>query len=242
MNVPEREIKFAAKTGFLTRRMWEDFFADGTPSWRRRLWKHFLMRGFFRHHPSSLARDVLVLNRRHPLVVSLVGDEISTAPFVSQLEHDETIARIVLELSRAGIVQSFVTEMELKRVPSGGRRFVDGSALVKYPDAIVTIGGPFANVRIALELELSRKNPKRYRQCLDTYATRQDVDRVVFIARSGIIFSSLKRAMRETYYPDFERPIGFGQLDEWKKNPAVAAIEFTDHKTTMSALHGDVAA
>lgn len=237
MNVPEREIRFAAKTGFLSKRLWEAFFAGGTPSWNRRLWKHFVGRGFFLEHPSALVRDVLVLRRRHPVVMGMVGDEISAAPIAWQYEHDETVAGILLELVRAGIVQSFVTEAELKRLQIGGRRFVESASRVKYPDAIVTVGGPSASVRIALELELSRKDPKRYRQCLDAYASRRDVDRVIFIARAGIVFESLKRAMRETYYPDWERPIGFSKLDDWKKNPLTAAIEFSESKTTMAAIH-----
>jgi hypothetical protein len=237
MNVPEREIRFAAKTGFLSKRLWDEFFADGSPSWNRRLWKHFIKRDFFLEHPSDFARDVLVLNRKNPVVMSIVGEEISPAPLAWQFEHDETVARILLGLLRAGIVQSFVTEIELKRVHESERRFGGHAARVKYPDAIVTIGGPSASHRVALEVELSRKSPARYRQCLDTYAARRDVDRVIFIARAGIIFASLKRAMRETYYPDWERPIGFGQLDEWKRNPAAAIIQFSESETSMTALH-----
>lgn len=242
INVPEREIRFAAKTGFLSKRLWVEFFVAGTPSWNRRLWKQFVSRGLFRPHPSALARDVLVLNRRSPVVVSIVGDEISSAPFVSQLEHDEVAARILLELMRAGIVQSFVAEAEQKRIPNGERRLAGYTAREKYPDAIVTIGGPSASLKVALELELTRKDPKRYRQCLDIYATRRDVDRVIFIARPGIIFESLKRAMRETYYPDWERPIGFGQLDEWKQSPATAPIQFSEGETTLIAIQKKLAA
>lgn len=241
-NVPEREIRFAAKTGFLSKRLWETFFAGGTPSWKRRQWKHFVARGYFLEHPSDSVHETLVLFRKNPVVMSIVGDEISAAPIAWQYEHDETIAGILLELLRAGVIQSFVTEAELKRLQVGGRRFVESSAREKYPDAILTIGGPTASVRIALELELSRKDPKRYRQCLDAYASRKDVDRVIFIARAGIVFESLKRAMRETYYPDWERPIGFGQLDDWKKNPLTAAIQFSESKTTMSAIHEGLAA
>ena len=65
---------------------------------------------------------------------------------------------------------------------------------------------------------------------------------MIFVARAGIVFESLKRAMRETYYPDWERPIGFGQLDDWKKNPLTAAIQFSESKTTMSAIHEGLAA
>lgn len=242
MNVPEREIRFAAKTGFLSKRLWAEFFIEGTPSWNRRLWKQFVSRGFFRPHPSTLARDVLVLNRKSPVVMSIVGDEISSAPYVSQLEHDEMAAHILLELMRAGIVQSFITEAEQKRIPNGERRISGYAERLKYPDAIVTIGGPSATIRVALELELSRKDPKRYRQCLDTYAARCDVNRVIFIARPGVIFESLKRAMRETYYPDWERPIGFGQLDEWKQNPATAPIQFSESETTLIAIQQKLAA
>lgn len=236
-SIPEHEIRFAAKAGFLSKRLWEKFFAEGTPSWKRRRWRKLVDRGYFREHPSALLRDVLVLHRKNPVVMSMVGDEISAAPIAWQYEHDETIAGILLELIRGGIVQSFVTEAELKRLQDGERRYVERPVREKYSDAIVTLGRPSANIRIALELELSRKNPKRYRQCLDAYASRKDVDHVIFIARAGIIFESLKRAMRETYYPDWEKPVGFGQLEEWTRSPLTAAIQFSESKTTMQSIH-----
>lgn len=237
LKVPEAEIRYAAKTGFLTKRIWEDFFAGDIPGWkRRRLWRCLAVRGFFRPHPSSLAKQVLILNRKSPMVFKLVGDEISSPPFVSQLEHDETVARILLDLKKAGVIQSFTTEMELKREIKEKQRY-DGSVKMKYPDAIIEVSGPMTKIKVALELELTRKDPKRYRQCLNTYAARREVSQVVFIARANAVFDSLRRAMRETYYPDWERPIGFSPLEEWKRNPAEAAICFSETQTSLRSIH-----
>lgn len=242
VNVPEREIRFAAKTGFLSKGLWQEFFVAGSASWKRRLWKSFLERGFFRPHPSSLAGGVFVLTRKSPVVVRLVGDEISSPPYISQLEHDETVARILLELMRSRAIDSFQIEMELKRKFDGERRFHDGTDRLKYPDAIVEVGGRGSKVRIALELELTRKDPKRYRQCVGTYASRADVSKVIFVVRSTGIADSIRRAMRETYYPDWERPIGFGSLEDWKENPAKAVIQFGEKSMTLEQIRRELAA
>jgi hypothetical protein len=176
------------------------------------------------------------------LVVRLVGEDFSSPPYVSQIDHDETVARILLDLKRSGTIQSFETEMELKKAAQGTQRVRDMSERTKYPDAVIELGDGDSRQKIALELELTRKDPKRYRQCLSTYATRHDAQRVVFIARSNVIFQSLKKAMRETFYPDWERPVGFSALEEWRKDSSKAAIYFSDGATSLEQLRDKLSA
>ena len=58
-------------------------------------------------------------------------------------------------------------------------------------------------------------------------------DMVVFIVRDDRISQTIRQAMRESYYPVAERPVGFGRLDEWVKNPSTAKISFADRATTL---------
>ena len=241
-NIPVAEIQFAAKTGFLSRDLWEDFFASGSYSWRCKQWGYFLERGFFKPHPSVLAKHVIVLNRKNLMVVKLVGVDFSSAPYISQLIHDETMARILLILKGKGLIQSFQTEMELKKADPGSNKVRDASDRTKYPDAVVEVNGNERTLKIAIELELTRKDPKRYRKCLETYATRSKVHRVIFIARSNGVFATLKREMIGTIYPDYQRPIGFSQLSEWLKDPGSAVVYFSESVTSIEKLAAKIAA
>ncbi len=236
--VPESEIWFAAKIGFLRKSLWNEFFAKGSSRWRRRQWLFFQRRSYFFRHPSSLARDVIVLNPKNLMVRELVGEDISSPPFAPQITHDEIMARSLLVLTKSGLIQDYKVEAELKRESIGQRKVHDASEKLKFPDAIVRTTSAGTFVRLAVELELTRKNPKRYRQIIGSYATKPDLNRVIFIARSNLIFENLRAAMRETYYPDWERPIGFCHLDDWIRDPANAAIHFNDGVTTLAKIAG----
>jgi hypothetical protein len=235
-SLPKKEIRFAAKTGFLSKPIWEEFFATGSPRWRRRQWQLFLERDLFRMHPSRLPKDVLVLHRKHLAVKAVVGEAIAMPPFAPQIEHDETVARIVLSLKREAKVLACRFEAEMKREEWGEIRFTLGCDKAKYPDALIDVMERGTIVKAALEIELSRKSPKRYRQVLQAYAARKDVKYVLFVARAKTIFEGLKAAMRETYYPDWERPIGFCDLDAWLKCPGQAPIYFSERETTLERM------
>ena len=84
-------------------------------------------------------------------------------PFISQLDHDERLARIVLSLLKYGIATNYRLEPELKRLGTGLQRHYESNTKEKYPDALIQIANE-KKTRIAIELELTRKDPKRYRQ------------------------------------------------------------------------------
>ena len=235
-NVPAAEIRFAAKAGFLSRTIWEEFFATGLSCWQRRRWRHFQERGYFTRYPYPLRRSFLVLNRKNPVVKSLVGEAISTHPFVAQVEHDECVAKILLTLARDPKILGYRMEAEMKREEWDQKQFLRGAQKTKFPDAAIEISTPTGVEKLALEIETSRKDHKRYCQVLSSYAARKDLSRVFFLSRSKLVFESLKVAMRETYYPDEERPIGFCDLDAWLRNPLKAAIYVTWGVTTLERI------
>lgn len=79
---------------------------------------------------------------------------------------------------------------------------------IKYPDAVVEIIG--RNISsVALELEMTRKDYKRYYKIIGNYAMRAYADFVLFIGTSEGIFVSLRKALRENSYSNLNQPIGF---------------------------------
>ena len=229
------EIKLAAKSGFLTKKVWNEFFGTGGARWRNCLWSGLSEKGLFRKHPSKYATDVLVLNSKNLVVRRLVGDEISAPPYISQMDHDETILRALLDLRRNKLIRNFRFEQEQKR--ESGFRYSDGGipGRVKIPDALIEIGEGVGRT-LAFELELSRKEPKRYRQMMDSLSSLKGVEKIIFITRTAFITGAIRKAMRESYYPYWERPIGFGTLEEWRANPVTAQISFEDEITSFEKL------
>jgi len=230
---PIDEIRFAVKTGFLTKAMWHEFFAEGGECWRRRNWNLLSSRGFFKPHTSKRATEVLVLNPKNKLVKETVGDDICRPPYVAQLDHDEIIARSILRLCRAGVVAAFQVETELKRwaPKSHWRQALENRD--KFPDALIH----FRNgLRVAIELELTLKSRRRYRHILRTYRSYNSCDQIIYIVNSESIFTSITESMDEIRYVDESRPIAFMWLDEWVADPMTARIVFRTKATTIPQM------
>jgi hypothetical protein len=234
--VPEREILFAAKTGFLTKKLWDAHFANGTYSWRQKQWSYLVGRGYFKKHPSSRAIDVVILDRKNPDVRRLVGDQITSPPYLNQLDHDELVADFILRLS--DVITNFRTEGEQKRFRLGQHNRLDMDYRDKYADALIQLKAPEKKMTLALELELTTKCQKRYRRIFNTYAAVKNIDRVIFITRTESQAESIRQAIVDAYYPLSVRPIGFSSLDSWKSDPKTAAIIFHDTLTTIAKLSG----
>lgn len=234
--VPKNEIVFSAKTGFLTRALWEEFFAPKSRSWRFRRWRNILEMGIFIPHPSKMVRDVFVLNPNNRIVKSIVGEEISCAPFVAQIEHDEAVARILLELIAIDKVEGFITEAEQKRNYESEFETKQTEAKLKFPDALIKIRTRKGLMMVALEIECTQKSQKRYRSVLEKYKTRNFVDIVIFIVNSQGMKRSIQRAKIHTEYRDATRPIGFAKLPEWLVDPCEAKIEFENFNSNFLKL------
>lgn len=232
---PISEIKFAAKSGFLTKDLWNEFFARGCLSWKYKLWDSLTDEKIFQPHYAKNASGCIVLNRRHNLVQKIVGGEFVSPPFVSQLDHDEKLAKIILGILKDKILINYRLEPELKRLGSGLRRQYGSEQKDKYPDALIQIANE-KKTRIAIELELTKKDPKRYRQIMDTYSSFSRADMLIFVVRNDRITQTIKQAMRDSYYPNWERPVGFASLESWTENPTRAKISFAESVTSLSEI------
>lgn len=234
-NIPEREILFAARTGFLSKPIWEAYFAHGSDRWKRRQWQLLCERGHFEAHPSRFARNVVIPNRANAEVRKLVPGGIVSPPYGPQIEHDEMVVRTVLFLRRKGLASSFKLEAELKREDWQKGLLKEGEQK-KFPDVILDVQEAGRTIRLAVEIELSRKSPRRYRQIFESYAARKDVQCVVFAARSRAVFDGLKAAMLEAHYPNGECPIGFVELDAWMTDPSRAVMFFAGRKVSLEEM------
>lgn len=175
-------------------------------------------------------------NRKSLLVRRLVGEAIASPPYISQLDHDEICARIALALERRGLLHSYMTEADQKRLFFGSHHSYREAKAVKFPDLLLELKGPGGGRQVAVEVELSRKSPRRYGEIFRALKDRPHYDLVLFLARSDVIFDALARAMKETTFPTWERPVGFGSVDAWLENPELASVHLHDGTTNLTKM------
>jgi hypothetical protein len=233
---PVIEMKLAARTGFLSKKLWTKYFAVGKTAWQNRVWMNPSMRGYFKPHPSSRAESVIVLDRENYFVEKAFGDEITSPPSVAVLDHDEIMVETFLRIDRLDSLAHAKFEAELKRADLRNKRHFDPSDKTKYPDLLIAFSGPNSQFKIAIELELSRKEPKRYRQMMNAYMSNKDVSLIIFVTDLEIVENGIKAAIRDTYYPEWERPVGFVSLKDWLADPMKAAIRAGEKVTCLEAI------
>jgi hypothetical protein len=148
------EIRFAGKVGFLSRRLWDEFFAYGKVAWRNRQWQMMREQGIFKQFSEGIAPKFYILNPRSRTVQNVLGDSIGRPPPIANLGHDEFLIRGLMRLQRKGIARHFTLERELKKDFQPGASSKD-----KFPDALIRTS---VGEKIAIELELGRKSIQRY--------------------------------------------------------------------------------
>ncbi|MGE3759088.1 MAG: hypothetical protein AB7H97_15100 [Pseudobdellovibrionaceae bacterium] len=222
--VPMREILFAAKMGFVSRPLWEEYFARWSRAQNARNWNKLTGDGFFRAHDSKMLRNVLVLAPKAINELRNQGILAVTQPHLGQFDHDTKVARIVLGLEKENVLKGFTTEGELKKKFMVWMKTTHEGKSAKFPDLTLEFRGGGKFKTVAVEVEQSLKNFDRYKQVMTSYANAKEIEAVVFVSDQQTIFNRIARAMKETNYPSWERPVGFGEMNEWLKNPVTALI------------------
>ncbi len=221
---PLKEMRFAAKTGFMSRSIWEEYFSKRSRTQNLRVWRSFVSDKYFTRHSSERLDDILILSERSRKLIENAGGEVVSPPHINQIDHDEIVSRILLVLTSLEIIGAVQTEGELRRKYMGWIKKTKEGREAKLPDLLIEVKRPDRTLKIALEIELSRKNPERYRKVMNSYAAQKTAERVIFISDKDNIFDRLSKAMKDTHYPSWEKPIGYSRLKEWMENPLTAAI------------------
>lgn len=231
--IPLDEIQFAAKFGFISRRLWEKHFSKRSRTRNIRVWRQFTEEGYFRPHHDERYSDVLFLARRAKKLLEESGQRYVTPSNVYQISHDEKVAEIALKISAAGLIEKFSTESELKKQFMDWRKLAREGQSAKFPDLLLHGANGAA---IALEVELSRKSPERYRKVMQSYSNQQLAKTVIFLSDQNVIFERISRATKAVHFPTWETPIGFSSLKDWLDDPLESTIFYVKTQTTITEL------
>ncbi len=223
---PNEEMELAARIGFLTRSLWREFFGKGSIRWQNMVWKKLRDDGFFRPHP--IMPDLYLPNPKHPLI-DVRTPYFAKPPILSQLAHDELVARSYLLLQRdlpGGVLK---TEAFLKKEAPISNKGLRIDASEKHPDLLLELNGQ----KIAFEIELSQKSRSRYRAILRCYR-RGGFAKVIYLIRSDGTMNAVESAANEVSFPRDQIQLGFGSIGDWRLNPIRTEIHFDKSSEYLS--------
>lgn len=232
-NIPMKEILFAAKTGFISKSLWLQFFTQRSRSRNYRIWKSFEIEGYFKPHDSPILKNVLILAPKSIRLLRNHGVVAVTSPHINQFSHDENAARIALSLEDNLLIKSYLTEAELKKGSLYFWNQTDQSKGNKYPDLLINFPEGSKYSCVALEVEQSIKSFERYKIAFENYARQNKFDFILFASDHKAIFKRLSRAMEATHFPTWDIPVGYTDLSKFMENPRTAAIYLHNKTITL---------
>lgn len=168
--------------------------------------------------------EVLVLAPKAITELQKLGVVPVTPPHLGLYEHDVKVSQVILGLEKDKVVDRYTTEAELKKRFMVWMKTTHEGKSAKFPDLTVELKEPKNFRKVAIEIEQSLKNFDRYKQIMNNYASAKPIEAVIFVSDQQAVFNRISRAMKETNYPSWERPVGFGEMNEWLKNPTTAPI------------------
>lgn len=232
--IPMDELKFAAKFGFLSRKIWEKWFSKRSRTRNIRVWRSFIEEGYFKCHHDDRYKDVLHLAPKGKRLLLESGYELVSSTNIYHLNHDEIVADLALQILGSGKIKQYSTEAELKKKNIDWRKYRREGVSAKFPDLLIH---SHDGKTLALEIELSRKSPERYRKVLDSYSNQRWASQILFIANQEAIFDRLSKAMTKVHFPTWEKPISFSWLADCQRDVMAANIHMAGSKiSTLNEL------
>lgn len=230
-------LRVAAKAGFLTKRIWSEFFSTGNKRWRNRRWKSLMEMGLFHPVPDYgfIGSAVTLSGAGKALVVNLNMDPVYSPP-AKNLWHDEELIRLALFLERQGWVSNWMTEQELKVSGRSEQFFRDQVRAIKIPDLIIKWNVPNENIFWAIELERTRKEVPRYYEMVGAYKGISKIDSVLVITATETIETNIKKAQAKMEYPQSKRPMLFASMAEVIRDPGSSELRHGASRITLAKM------
>lgn len=216
---PKDLVMYVSKTGFISKDTWKEFFfPGGSIRWKNAFWVSLVERGYFLRHPNRRLQDIYLLNRSNREVIEFMQGRCVRPPFLSQMNHDEILFRGILSLSKSGLVANWITEPELKSFEQNSFKIESQGQGIKYPDAILKFRGDTKDLKVALEMEITQKERKRYIQITSAYSSMRSLDCVIFIVGTKAIREVIERCLKDVYFPADRITVGFIEVSDWQRS------------------------
>lgn len=187
--IVQSAISFAAKFGFLTQDIFFEFLCPRGKTQKYDNWNGLITEGYF--NPSQRDPKLLYFTKKGFVAA---GPSCVKRRYFYYIEHDTVAAKMLLHLKATGRVVRSWTEAELRATPWEAISVVGANDATKLPDLIVDLRGAEGFVRIAFEIEASRKSRERYDQISFAYLAMNKVNLVVYVCENAALEAQIDRS------------------------------------------------
>ncbi len=237
----ETVFNFVVKCGFVSKPLLAELFGIGSERSLRRFALAVDSSKLFDPLLSTPGFQGWHLSRSGKYVARSQGLKPSYPPRISSRKHDEMALSIAIQLEKSGLVSTWATEAQFIIEPSNRLMVTQDNRGQKYPDLVLTLRE--ATMKIAVELELSRKSLCRYEKALNGYKAVRGIDILIFAVNSNAIRESIERAARHARMDESRLAILFAEAQSIHKNPALAHLEgfnWSGSFQTISEMKGAI--
>lgn len=179
---------------------------------------------------SQLLRRVVGLDTKECLwIVTASGAQMVSMKIVKtkwskhMIEHDHKLIGLRLLLERVGVARAWMPEHEIRShmFKKYGLREIKNKII---PDGFIGIEVNGKMESVAIELELTLKNKKRYRNIINHYQGKENLYAVWYIVPTSSMIKSIKATWNKYASSYSGVKVYFSGLDELIKNPLEANL------------------
>jgi hypothetical protein len=191
-------IKKIAELGMLSTKQIGEFFFEGVDI-------RTVLRRLRKLEVSNLLRRMVGLDTKECLwLVTATGAESSSVEIFktkwskNMIEHDYKLISLRLLLEGAGIARSWMPEHEIRSqvFRKYGMRETKNKLI---PDGLIGVLVNNKMESVAIELELTLKDKRRYRNIFNQYQDKKNLYAVWYIVPTNSILKSLKESWKKNY-------------------------------------------
>ncbi len=236
LRVVEKAVELSAKVGHVSRQSFKSLLEDKAKRTERLRWSELRNSGFFTEPKFIDDFEYLTLSAHGSTFASSIGFTPAATSGRTQVLHDEVAAQFAQWLERQKFIRSWTPEIQLKKSRGGvGLLFTQGKKR-KFPDILFDLDVPGPTVRVALEIEISLKTRRRYRDILYAYTTLQGIDTILFVTRNDAIANAIREVMADIRFPESAITVLFANAEQIQREPGTALLKGKSRVWTMPML------
>lgn len=224
-------IAFTGKTGFISRRLWNERFNDGNKTWKAKQLSKLLTKDIFKSYIQICGHQFYKLGLSGQILSRGLGVKPIQAPLNNQILHDEWIYETVLALHKANYVQAWLTEAELK----SGVKFNSGDLVgigLKFPDSVFQVSIKSEIRIVAFEYERTLKSAWRIKETLRAYSIAMQFPLVVIICNDEVIRKAYLKILKQVGDENLNKRIGLAIAEDspnsWHSEPELQEIQMIE--------------
>jgi len=237
---PKEALRITARSGFITRKIFTTFLTSNRPVRSQlRAWSRLLESGYFVKHPDPRFHDVFLIDKKKCLALSDIIGSIVRPPYTGVIRHDEIVLSGVLNIENHGFLESWGLEQEFKSQGSGAVLLDSQGQVSKYPDAILNFKAPAAPIQVAVEIELSLKDKRRYQRIFNAYSFAKGLSLILFVCGEPAIEKVVKTCAQEYFLPPHGLELGFMEKADWLTNPILGTVKTSTNECSLGTWLDD---